>query len=83
MNAEKSWPHKSAAELAQIIVSAWGVPVIERDLAKPTPELVQAIHSAILLEVLSLDVQKFERDRQMTISESGVEYLVCRTRAFF
>lgn len=80
MNPEKSWPHKSAAELAQIIVSAWGVPVTERDLARPTPDLVQTIYSAILLEVLSLDVQKFERDRQMVISESGVEYLVCRTQ---
>lgn len=75
MNPEKSWPHKSATELAQIIVSAWGVPVTERDLARPTPDLVQTIYSAILLEVLSLDVQKFERDRQMVISESGVEYL--------
>ncbi|KAF8334183.1 Nuf2 family-domain-containing protein [Cantharellus anzutake] len=74
MNAEKSWPHKSAAELAQIITTAWDVPIIEHDLVKPTPELVQRIYSAILLDVLSLDVQKFDRDRQMVLSESGTEY---------
>ncbi|KAF9510871.1 hypothetical protein BS47DRAFT_1395541 [Hydnum rufescens UP504] len=50
----------------------WSIPAEEHELQKPTAELVQNIYSAIVLDVISLDVHKFERDRLDCIGD--VEY---------
>lgn len=75
MNNEKTFPLRSASQLATIVSAEWGIPVTEHELQKPSPETVQSIYCAILADVLSLDVTKFERDRQVVIGDA--EYPVC------
>jgi hypothetical protein len=57
--------------------------VSEQELREPRAETVQAIYSAILADVLSIDVRTFERDAQDYIESEThtVEHPVRKSRS--
>ena len=64
-----TYPIIKPDRLAEIVSTSWGVKLTEQMIRSPTDDIVQSLYRAIVLDVLSLDVANFERDRQLVVSQ--------------
>lgn len=65
----RTYPVLPPSYLRTVIENEWSISVTEQDLREPKPEVVQNVYSAILADLLSLDVRNFEGDEQNAIGD--------------
>ncbi|KDQ18131.1 hypothetical protein BOTBODRAFT_551020 [Botryobasidium botryosum FD-172 SS1] len=67
-NPSYAFPLISIPDLIEIITE-WGIPVSEEDLAKPSAALVQNIYLVLLNEMAGIDISDIEAPRQILLND--------------